>query len=163
MTALLLVKLVPADSDALADLHAASLSECWSAFSLRALLSDPLIQGWGIRREEAWQAFIIMRQVADEAEILTLVTSEAARRNGLARRLLKHTLAQLPNELPSELPNDEAITVHLELRASNHAAQHLYRQQGFILSGERRHYYPDGEHALLMKRVLEANRKDNEI
>ena len=38
----------------------------------------------------------------------------------------------------------------LEVRPSNHRALTLYKKYGFDVAGERRHYYPDGESALIL-------------
>jgi ribosomal-protein-alanine N-acetyltransferase len=44
-----------------------------------------------------------------------------------------------------------AREITLEVRASNHAAQALYRSMGFVVVGVRKHYYYDnGEDAILM-------------
>jgi ribosomal protein S18 acetylase RimI-like enzyme len=42
----------------------------------------------------------------------------------------------------------------LEVRASNHAAQSLYRKLGFEEFNVRRRYYDDGEDAIEMKLQL---------
>jgi len=44
-----------------------------------------------------------------------------------------------------------ARLVTLEVRASNHIAQHLYRKYGFRYTGVCRGYYRDGEDAWLME------------
>ena len=41
--------------------------------------------------------------------------------------------------------------ITLEVRASNHIAQHLYRKCGFRFTGVRQQYYRDGEDAWLME------------
>lgn len=38
----------------------------------------------------------------------------------------------------------------LEVRPTNHRALTLYKKYGFSVAGERRHYYPDGESALIL-------------
>ncbi len=43
----------------------------------------------------------------------------------------------------------------LEVRAGNVPAIGLYEQFGFIVNGQRKRYYKDGEDALLMMRTFE--------
>lgn len=44
--------------------------------------------------------------------------------------------------------------VLLEVRASNHAAIHLYEKEGFEIVGSRPRFYNDGEDAILMNKYL---------
>jgi ribosomal protein S18 acetylase RimI-like enzyme len=46
--------------------------------------------------------------------------------------------------------------VLLEVRQSNEGAQSLYEAAGFVVHGERRGYYGDGEAALEMRLELPA-------
>ena len=76
--------------------------------------------------------------------LLALAVHPAARRQGIARALHQTALEALRPTL-----------AFLEVRASNHAAQALYRSLGYRDSGRRRDYYPnpDGsrEDALVMR------------
>lgn len=66
------------------------------------------------------------------------------RRRGIARRLVEDLLERVRAEGSDPLS--------LEVRASNFAAQGLYRAHGFRLAGLRRRYYRDtGEDALIME------------
>ncbi|AEH59909.1 ribosomal-protein-alanine acetyltransferase [Methanosalsum zhilinae DSM 4017] len=44
--------------------------------------------------------------------------------------------------------------VSLEVRADNHRARRLYRRLGFIPCWTEKNYYPDGEDAIFMKKIL---------
>ncbi len=81
---------------------------------------------------------------AGEAELLRIAVDPARRGGGLGRRLLEACQAVLAAEGMEEL--------HLEVRASNRAAIGLYRACGWVPSGRRGGYYPDGEDALLFRR-----------
>jgi ribosomal-protein-alanine N-acetyltransferase len=79
----------------------------------------------------------------EEAHICTLATHPAFRRHGLGEWLLLHLL-----ELGQSVGAERAT---LEVRASNLAAQRLYRRTGFEQTGIRRRYYSDNnEDALIM-------------
>jgi [ribosomal protein S18]-alanine N-acetyltransferase len=92
--------------------------------------------------------FVMGRMVADEAEILTLAVSGAARRRGLGRALLDWLAAQVAARGASRLI--------LEVSDRNHAAHGLYRAAGFTEIGRRRAYYPDGSDAFVLARALDG-------
>ena len=131
------------DVAALAAIHAEAFEAPWDEASLKSLLSSPGV--FGVAEADG---FILIRVVADEAEILTVAVRPSARRQGLANRLLEQGLVQAL-ALGTQ-------TVFLEVAQSNVAAQGLYHQAGFEKSGLRRGYYAksDGTHedALVLSR-----------
>jgi ribosomal-protein-alanine N-acetyltransferase len=81
--------------------------------------------------------------VAGEVHILNVAIHPEFRRRGYAAHLVRHILAVAEHA--------QAQVVSLEVRASNDAAQSLYRKLGFRQVGRRPRYYADnGEDALLM-------------
>ena len=86
---------------------------------------------------------VLARVAADEAEILTLGVHPAARRRGVARALMQATW--------QEARRRGAVALFLEVAAHNNAAQALYVTLGFIEVGRRRHYYADGDDAVVMR------------
>lgn len=131
----------------LAGLHAAAFPEPWSAAAFRTLLDQP-----GVFAVEQRDGFILMRAVADEAEILTLAVRPAARRRGLGGRLV--------GEGAVEAAARGATRLFLEAAADNAAALALYARAGFAEASRRPGYYagPDGARrdALLLARNLTA-------
>jgi ribosomal-protein-alanine N-acetyltransferase len=85
--------------------------------------------------------FLLSRQVAPgEREILNLAVAPAARRRGIARKLLDAELARAGGAW------------FLEVRASNTAALGLYQDRGFQQVGIREEYYHDPpESGIVMK------------
>lgn len=82
--------------------------------------------------------------VADEAEIASVCVDPAYRRLGGGRKLLQTLLKR------ARLSG--AQNVYLEVRASNQAAQKLYRCAGFECIGVRKRYYTNPlEDAVLMR------------
>jgi ribosomal-protein-alanine N-acetyltransferase len=86
---------------------------------------------------------IVVWLLIDITHIATLAVLPDFRRQKIAYRLICTAL----NETLAE----GAESATLEVRASNSAAQHLYRRFGFQLVGQRPNYYQDnGEAAILM-------------
>ena len=117
----------------LADLHAGAFSAPWDAAAFESLLGQA-----GVFAIEAPQGFILIRSVADEAEILTLAVDPAARRQGLGARLVRDGAATAAAR--------GAARLFLEVADDNAAALALYAGAGFIEAGRRTGYYarPDG-------------------
>ena len=85
--------------------------------------------------------FLVVRQIAaDEREILNLAVDPAARRRGLARKLLENELRRAKTQW------------FLEVRASNCRAIKLYESAGFRVAGRRESYYqnPDESGIVMM-------------
>jgi ribosomal-protein-alanine N-acetyltransferase len=81
--------------------------------------------------------------MADEAHLANIAVRERYREKGVGERLLISVI-----ELAIK---QNARFITLEVRASNKAAQALYRKYGFAEVGTRREYYTDNkEDAILM-------------
>jgi ribosomal-protein-alanine N-acetyltransferase len=116
--------------------------EAWSAASFTELFASAMVFGFVVEPG----GMVLARAVADEAEILTIGVVPAARRRGLARRLLRLAC--------DEARRRGALMVYLEVAAGNAAAVGLYRAAGFEDCGRRRDYYGAGADALLLRRSL---------
>ncbi|WP_339107996.1 GNAT family N-acetyltransferase [Thioclava sp. GXIMD4216] len=94
------------------------------------------------------QGFLIGRVIAGEAELTTIAVAPAARRQGIARRLMAR--------FDTEMVARKAEIAHLEVALDNHAAHALYLASGWQDSCIRDNYYrhPDGHRsdAVLMMR-----------
>ena len=93
-------------------------------------------------------AFIVMHVVvAGECEIENVAVASEQRRQGLGGRLVSAVL--------DSARNNRCTAVWLEVRASNFAAQQLYKSLGFQEVGRRRTYYRDPqEDALVLKLTI---------
>jgi ribosomal-protein-alanine N-acetyltransferase len=116
------------DPRALAAIHAEAFDAPWDAASLAALLASPGV--FAVAEEDG---FILIRVVADEAEILTLAVRPAARRSGLGGRLVQAAVVRAA-ALGAE-------RLFLEVAEDNVAARALYARTGFVEAGRRRGYY----------------------
>jgi [ribosomal protein S18]-alanine N-acetyltransferase len=139
----------PLDAAHFETIHRQCFEDSWAEESFRALLSDPQVFGL-LSGENAIECCLIIRAVAEEAEILTLATMPQARRQGLASLLLEAAVGEL-----------EARGVRgffLEVAEHNRPALALYAKYGFRTVGKRPNYYVlkhgPAIHALILRRDL---------
>ena len=121
------------DIPALARLHRMCFEAGWSDGSLGETLSSPGVTAVLAERDGAPRAFLVLRSVAGEAEILTLCTAPHWRRRALAGKLLEAALEMLRAQ--------NVLAWHLEVAADNGAAIALYGSHGFRETGRRKGYY----------------------
>ncbi len=134
------------DLQALATLHRSAFADPWSAPALADLLAGP-----GTFAIHLQDGFILARVAGDEAEVLTLAVSPAARGQGRGRLLLR-AAARHAQSLG-------ALHMFLEVGIDNPSALALYSGQGFVRAGQRKGYY-NGRDALILKRQLPLEHRD---
>ncbi len=125
-----------AQADRLAALHATAFDAPWDAAAFAVLLEQA-----GVFAAETAQGFILMRVVADEAEILTLAVHPEARGRGQGARLVAEGVAAAGAR--------GAYRIFLEVADDNASARAVYARAGFVEAGRRTAYYsrPDGSRA----------------
>ena len=135
-----------AHAAALGSIHKAAFppDEVWSApvIALHVMLPG----GFGFIDPRG--GMVVARTIMDESEILTIGVVPAARRLGVATRLLHAAMARAAAA--------DARTMFLEVAVANAAAQALYARHGFREVGRRNRYYPNGGDALVMRAPLMA-------
>ena len=138
-------KMTVDDIPAVVELDKMSFSLPWPERSFRFELTDnPASRCWVAEVDGRIVGMIVVWLLVDEAHVATLATHPNFRRRGIARKLLSYALQHLINE--------GAQSSFLEVRASNIAAQEMYRKFGYEESSRRRRYYKDNdEDAILMK------------
>ena len=139
----------PPDAVEAAGLHAAAFPDApWDAATLSQMMAAPGARMLTARGDNgAALGFVLIRTVADEAEILTICVDAAARRQGAGRALVEAAL--------SAAARDGAEAMFLEAAEDNLAARSLYRRADFTEVGRRRGYYRRGAEkvdAVVMKR-----------
>ncbi|MEM9715180.1 MAG: N-acetyltransferase [Pseudomonadota bacterium] len=128
----------------MADLHARCFDtpRPWSAAEFQALVSDP-----GIRTTSQFHGFAFVREVLDEAELLTIAVDPNQRRQGIASDLINQIIETLT-----------ATKLFLEVAQNNHGAIAFYQAHGFHQIASRPSYYrrPDGSRidALIFEKHL---------
>jgi len=121
-----------------------SFSLPWPERSFRFELTDnPASRCWVAEVDGKLVGMIVAWLIVDEVHVATIATHPDFRRQGIAKKLLSYALQHLSIE--------GAQSSFLEVRASNLAAQEMYRKFGYEESGVRRRYYKDNdEDAILM-------------
>lgn len=89
--------------------------------------------------------FAVWRNVADEAEIITIGVAPDARRNGIASAMLVI--------IEKNIKNQGVKKIFLEVASNNIAGKKLYENNGYKVVGMRPKYY-DGIDAILMAKDL---------
>ncbi len=77
--------------------------------------------------------FVILRYLADEAELYQIAVREVHRRRGIADRLLSAAM--------DDCVSRGAMGIWLEVRRGNNSAIALYKKHGFKTEGRRKNYY----------------------
>lgn len=139
----------------ISELHGQRFPRRWSDGEFQNLLLQQNVFGFVARQTNAFFSkplggFVLSREAAGEAEILTVAVNEKFGRVGLGWRLMQAALR--------EAASRGGESMFLEVEAANRPAVELYRKLGFQKVGERPAYYagPDGTRssALVMSRVL---------
>lgn len=120
--------------------HRGCFTDGWTAAFLAALLADSQTIGCVARTHAGILGVVLCRVVGDELEVLTLAVAVAARRRGLARRMLSAVL--------DEARKRGAVSIVLEVAADNAAARALYAGLGLSPVGIRRGYYTRADGAV---------------
>ena len=116
----------------------------WPPAFFRGEIGHPLAWARIAERSGTLAGYLVAWLGAGAGHLANLATVPELRRRGIARRLIV--------ELLEEARRRSVTSLTLEVRASNFAAQALYRGFGFRLAGLRRGYYRDnGEDALVME------------
>ena len=126
------------DVDAVARIFE-GVQDGWGKAALSESLANDSIKSFVLENEDKTVAFASYL-VADDAELVFIVTNKTEKQKGFAGQLLKETLAVL--NLPCVL----------EVRESNIPAIKLYESLGFALIGKRKNFYSNPrETALIYK------------
>jgi len=129
------------DLPGLADIHANTFAHPWNPDEFGRLMAQDGVTILTARRSSPYGTrnplgFLILRTVADEAEVLTIAVDPRHQGRGIARKLMQEGLFRLYSDRCSHL--------FLEVDAANTAALNLYRGLGFRQVGERKGYYRAG-------------------
>lgn len=142
----------PRDAAALAGVHGRSFPVGWSEPEFERMLADPSMIAHAARDDGGRGniiGFVLSRIAADEAEILSVAVTPAARGGGIAGALLQRHLGRLAAL--------GIARIFLEVGEDNEPALALYEKAGFRAVGKRAGYYPrpgGAVSALTLKREL---------
>ena len=79
-----------------------------------------------------------------EMEILNFVVDKAHQRSGIGTLLFNELLKRYPNTL----------SIILEVRENNEQGINFYKKNNFNVISKRKHYYKNGDHALVMMKEI---------
>jgi [ribosomal protein S18]-alanine N-acetyltransferase len=132
------------DVPAVHEIERLSFRTPWPAYAFEQELRGNRLARYVVARAgDAVVGFAGVWLMVDDAHITTFGVHPDWRRQGVGRRMLL-AVAELARQIG-------ARRMTLEVRASNTAAQALYRGFGFDIVGRRPRYYTDdGEDALVM-------------
>ncbi len=130
------------------DLVETGLGWTYRAPRMAALIADPAVATVVARSAGRVTGFGVMRFGDERAHLVLLAVDVAARRRGIARRML--------DWLAASAGAAGIASIHVELRAGNAAAHALYAAAGFAETFRIPGYYRGSEAAVRMIRVLRA-------
>ena len=137
------------DAAAMAVLQGACFpQEPWDAEAFRSLLAMPGALGLILDIRGDMAGLILLRQAADEVEVVTLAVAEDWRRQGCGGLLLSRGLERAMKS--------GARRAFLEVAEDNAAARRLYAAAGFQVCGRRVAYYRRGSTRVCDALVLAA-------
>lgn len=132
-----------ADLKAVQIIEQESFHDSWAVESWLAELNSSIAKYLVLEQEGIIKGFAGFWLIAGEAQITRVAVTKDERGKGLGKILTEALVAAAWQEVA------EAVT--LEVRKSNIAAQTVYTQTGFTISGVRPHYYEDNkEDAIIM-------------
>ena len=136
-------KMSAADLKAVQAIEQESFHDSWAVESWLAELNSSLANYIVLEQDGIIKGFAGFWLIAGEAQVTRVAVAKDERGKGLGRILTEALIDAAWQE------NAEAVT--LEVRKSNIAAQTVYEQTGFIVSGVRPNYYVDNkEDAIIM-------------
>ena len=145
----------PMGEDDLDQVHAIdqiSFSLPWAKRAFRyELLENPHSLLWVAELDCKVVGAIVVWIILDEAHISTLAVLPEHRLQGYAQKLVVKAL--------SSAVESGAQHATLEVRASNIAAQNLYRGFGFEIVGRRPRYYQDNQEDALIMTLTDLDQK----
>ena len=134
----------------LANLHRACFpDDPWEVAALSRIMALSGGFGWLVWEDEEPAGFVLIRDLGNECEILSLGVTPRWLRRGIAQTLLDTAFA--------EATRRGLASVVLEVAVDNEPAANLYAATGFVAVGRRARYYrrPDGRiDARILRRGL---------
>ena len=118
----------------------------WTLGHFKEAVTNDVIRGLVLENCGEAMGFIVLQIIGEEAHVLNLMVNPARRREGWATRLLEKVLLLARRQ--------ECRTMTLDVDPMNAAAVNLYNKLGFRVFAQRKQAYPNGEDALLMRKMI---------
>lgn len=140
------------DIPALVELDKTAFPRPWTENMFLNELRNERAHYWVLRTEGKVSGYGGFWSVVGECHITNIAVHADYRHVGQGRAMMEHLIAM------AKLYGAHGIT--LEVRPSNTVAISLYQDHGFVTEGRRKHYYEDGEDALIMWYHFPDNRDE---
>ena len=134
------------DLGKIAELEKVCFSDPWSVEEFESSFSLPFFQGVLVEDEGKIVAYACAVVVFEDGDIANVAVSPQYRKQGLGKAMLV--------ELEAQAKAKGCERLFLEVREFNSPAIGLYSGFGFEKISLRKHYYPDGENAIVMQKTL---------
>ena len=133
----------PADIPALASLDQQNNPHPWTAKQFQAAHQPPIRTLLIAEHDQQIIGYIAWQHIQDEIELHLIATAPSHRQQGIASQLMQQLIATA---------QQHHARIILEVRASNHIAQALYRKHQFTPIATRKNYYGN-EDAIIMEKT----------
>ena len=132
-----------ADIPALASLDQQTNPHPWTANQFQAAHQPPIRTLLIAENDQQIIGYIAWQHIQDEIELHLIATAPSHRQQGIASQLMQQLIASA---------QQHHARIILEVRASNHIAQALYRKHQFTPIATRKNYYGN-EDAIIMEKL----------
>ena len=132
-----------ADIPALASLDQQTNPHPWTANQFQAAHQPPIRTLLIAENDQQIIGYIAWQHIQDEIELHLIATAPSHRQQGIASQLMQQLIATA---------QQHHARIILEVRASNHIAQALYRKHQFTPIATRKNYYGN-EDAIIMEKL----------
>ena len=132
-----------ADIPALASLDQQTTPHPWTANQFQAAHQPPIRTLLIAEHQQQIIGYIAWQHIQDEIELHLIATAPSHRQQGIASQLMQQLIATA---------QQHHARIILEVRASNHIAQALYRKHQFTPIATRKNYYGN-EDAIIMEKT----------
>mgnify|MGYP002752473855 FL=1 len=132
-----------ADIPALASLDQQTNPHPWTANQFQAAHQPPIRTLLIAEHDQQIIGYIAWQHIQDEIELHLIATAPSHRQQGIASQLMQQLIATA---------QQHHARIILEVRASNHIAQALYRKHQFTPIATRKNYYGN-EDAIIMEKT----------
>ena len=133
----------PADLPALVALDAQTNPHPWTTAQFQAAHRPPIHTLLVAEHQQQILGYIAWQHIQDEIELHLIATAPSHRQQGIASQLMQQLIATA---------QQHHARIILEVRASNHIAQALYRKHQFTPIATRKNYYGN-EDAIIMEKT----------
>jgi ribosomal-protein-alanine N-acetyltransferase len=141
-----IVPVTAADVDAVHRIEQVSFPAPWRREFYAAEVVAPSRYNIVAKKDGLVIGYLFSMWIFDEMHVNKIAVEAGHRRQGIA-----HALMQRCFEFAAQ---HDIVSMSLEVRQSNRAAQEFYRSLEFETSYIRKRYYPDGEAAVVMIRAM---------